>query len=269
MDSIAESYTSTLHEKLKFFASWPNNMLVQLGDYGTLQGALFAKTGNLGSDFNINIVPDIQSGAVNNVFEHKSGGIKEIQLNADASTIQADACVRLEFGSANSLYFKALKSTYSGLKNRAEVDLEILRRYNNDLWDAKLVVVISVIKATATTILISEGKGASVEISGRATTTEGINLVDASAGLSIRSDKHMGLKILASNGLTPLFGLARVKPRTLWEFIVGKDQRIEQGFFGAEGLGISGDVIPSQIAKAIIKDSGKSLVELFEFSDLP
>jgi hypothetical protein len=52
--NLADKFSDDLHKQWKiYFANWPVDAPVELGDYGFLDGSVFRKMGNIGTDFNI------------------------------------------------------------------------------------------------------------------------------------------------------------------------------------------------------------------------
>ena len=101
------------------------------------------------------------------------------------------------------------------IADKVAVGDEVMRRYKERNWQRAWTVVTDVITAGATSIAVSGASPSSIILEANGNVPN-IDLADASVGLSLKSARNVGYQIVASQGLVPLIGLSRIKPRFLW-----------------------------------------------------
>jgi len=213
MGSMAKTYTNDIHhEWVEVFAAWPIGLEVELGDYGYLEDGIFQRMGNI-SDKGISG----ETGENDNdaAIEYKSSDEVSIVLRAKGSAdasglVQAKASLEMSFSGKHAVFFKAAGGKWHTFKSPDEVGQQILSLYHAGDWKREFVVVTNLLKAGATTVLVSSGSSASISIEAKADKIEAIDLVDADVGLQIKSESNLGLKVIAEKGMTPIFGLMKI-----------------------------------------------------------
>jgi hypothetical protein len=282
-DPLADTYTDAIHTNLKQYASWPVDSGVGLGDYGWIEGSQFNKIGNITRDFGIKV--DEAPSPVRLVFEFKSAGIDETSLKAGASgsapgtPINVNATAALKFAHSNSVYFRSIKLTYNRIDNFAAVGSAIMEKFNAGVWKGNHAFIHSLFKSGGTTIIVSNHDGAEIEIEAGAKGADQIDLADANLQLRSTHDRNVGLKVIASDKLVPLFGLAKVQPRWWWfPFLGGRSvETMLVAPPGAAGGPEASGHLPGHIlintnpelSPDLAKDLGKSVEEIFQVGEIP
>jgi hypothetical protein len=283
-NSLADAYTDAIHFHLKQFAAWPVDSGISLGDYGRLEGSQFQKIGNISKDLRINYEKGKPS-LVNLVFEYKSAGISETNLKAAASAsapgtpASVNATSTLSFANGHSVYFRSIKLKYEQIDNFATVSSAILKGFEKGTWDGTHVFVHTLFRSGGTTIIISAHAGATIEIEAGAKGVQQIDLADVSLKLKSTHETNVGLRVIASDKLVPLFGLAKIRPRIRWlPFLGGKTvQTMLAANPAAAGGAQSSGQLPGHVVAAanpnlspdLAKELGKGFEDVFQVEELP
>jgi hypothetical protein len=279
-DDLADIYTDELHRNLKQYAAWPVDSLLQLGDYGILEGRRFKRIGNIKSDFKIRCIA--AKSPVNLIFDYKSSGVAVTNVKAgvtagpSGTSTTANAKTALSFKDSNSIYFRSIRQTYSRVDNFAAVGKALMKAFSAGDWPGSYLFVHDLFTSKGTTIVVSSSSGAEIEIEAGARAVEQIDLADANAKLSVTREVNVGLQVLASDKLVPLFGLAGVRPRFRWlPFLGGRTvkplltARPEEDSLNAP---LPGHVLANmnpEISPETAKDLGKKAEELFQVQEIP
>jgi hypothetical protein len=282
-EAVADLYTNVLHKNLKQYASWPVDSLIRLGDYGLVEGDQFNYVGNIAQ---LGIPLKDASSPVNIVFEYKSAGVAQTKINAGVSgnvpgtSIGANVKTELKFATENSIYFRSIKLVYSRIDNFAEVSAAIMKQFEAGSWNGSYAFVHNLFQSGGTTIIVTNGNNATIEIEASVKGLQQFDLADASAGLTSTDNGYVGFKVIAGDKLVPLFGLAKVKPRFSWLPFLGgetvKPMMVERASPGQqEGLpdagALPGHLIVHQkphITPEMAKAVGKSVDEVFQVGEI-
>lgn len=220
MGSLAKTYVRDIHKEwVHVFGTWPIGSQVELGDYGYLEDGIFLRFGNIADK---QVAGEIREDENEDVHEYKSADKVSVASHAKGSVAvsgvaQIKASLEVSFSGKHAVFLKAAGGKWNTFKSLDEIGQQILSLHHAKDWDRKLVVVTSLLKACATTVIVSSGSCASVVIEAAASDVEVIDLVDANVGLNIKSESNLGLKVIAEGGMTPLFGLMKVHRLTLWD----------------------------------------------------
>jgi hypothetical protein len=281
--AIADLYTSLLHKHLKQYAAWPVDSLIRLGDYGFVEGDQFKYVGNITQ---LGIPCKVESSPVKIVFEYKSRGVAENKIHAGASgsvpgtSISADVKMELKFATEDSLYFRSIRLTYSRIDNFAEVSAAILKQFEAGNWNGSFAFVHNLFQSGGTTIIVTNGNNATIEIEAKVKGLPQFDLADASVGLTSTDNGYVGFKVIADDKLVPLFGLAKVKPRFSWfPFLGGQTVRpmlVDRAPSGQDKSqpdagALPGHVIVHQkphITPEMATAVGKSVDEMFQVGEI-
>lgn len=215
---ISQIYSDEIRNNLRpLFANWQPSQPVALGDFGKLEGNIFVRLGNV-RQFGITFEEHSENRKDQQSFASK--GSADIKFNAGGSapvggTVNVKANLEVTFSSEDSVFFNAAECKYLMIADKVSLGEAVMERYHAKKWDRAWAVVTDVIKAGATTLAVSGSKASSIvfEATGN---VPNINLADASIGLSIKSSRNVGYQVVAAEGLTPLIGLSKIKPKFLW-----------------------------------------------------
>lgn len=211
-------YTREMYRQFRYLATWAPGTPMKLGDIGILKGKEFIRIGNI-SDFGISFetVPDdtpldlefASEGSVS--ITTKLSGRPTI---AKSNLITADVGATVIFSKKNAIYFKADKTTTPSIKNQIALGQEILSLWKEGKWDKHWAVITELVTAKSASIIISSSKEAQVDI--RATSEIGnkpLNIADPEFGWELSFEKDVTTKIIAEEGITPLFKISKIKRR--------------------------------------------------------
>lgn len=214
--SLADEYTAELRRERRRFATWEPGLRLRIGDYGDLAGSRFVYSGNIGDDFGIQIKPRSNDGQDSHVIYASSGRVDygfSLGAKADVGPIvRGSGDLEVSFSSEHGIFFNAAGVTYEYIGNQLDVGRGLIEAFARDEWQHRWVVVTELAHAALGTIAISGSSGAHLKLAAGADVPE-IDLADASLGLTVASEKSLAMKVVAERGLTPLMGLARVRPK--------------------------------------------------------
>jgi hypothetical protein len=212
-----EIYLAEMHRRFGYLATWLPNIPVELGDVGVLRRDSFepiTTLKDLGIEFSITTATD----KIN--LEYASFGCVETSFSAGEEGIPGtpavDASVNLVFSKENAVVFAAAQCLPKRIANQRTLGEAVLQFHEADRWNPRWVVVTELLDAKATTILISGQAHAEMSLSAKSSLGGSlISLADADAGVSVKSARGVGLKIVAARGLRPLFRAYGVRTRIL------------------------------------------------------
>ncbi len=215
-----QQYTSELHAKFGYLATWAPNLILHLGDVGTLRDHVFEPVttlSKLGIPFEKR---DSQSPAD---YEYVSSDSVSMQFKAagEAPTLGSaltatQAGITVQFGNESAVLFQAKKCQESTILGLDQLASGVIALHEKGEWPLEHVIVTSLVSAEAATILISSGRNGRVDLVGDTHLgTSGLLLADASLNLQIAHVSNVGTRIIAMTGLTPLFRASGLKTRLL------------------------------------------------------
>ena len=281
-DALADVYTDAVHDELKQYAAWPIGTPIQLGDYGTIEGSIFKRIDNIRSQFKISYTP--VSSPVNIVFEFKSVGVEENKVRAGGSvavpgtSIGGNAKTELKFANGNSVYFRSIRLTLTHIDNFADVSRAIMEKFAAGEWSGSFAFVHSLFKSGGTTIIVSKADNAAIDIEAQVKGLDQFDLADANAGLMSMHDRNVGINVLASDKLVPLFSLAQVKPRFSWFPFLGErsvktmvTDKLAIDKVAPEAGALPGHLLVNskpQISPEMATNAGKTIDEVFQVTEI-
>lgn len=231
--SLADSYTREIRRELKRFATWQPGLPVRLGDFGTLNGSLFSHLGNLrdlGVGFERRKDPSDKR-----VYYSSKGGV-EVEAEAGASAdlgpvAKAKAALKVTFGAQHAVLFNAAGVTYESVADHLDLQRKLLQLLEQDGWDPRHVIVTELMHSGSTTVAVSAGSNGSLLLEAEGDLPK-IDLADAGVRLGVKSERNIGYRIVTAEGMTPLLGLSRIRPRGAFWWGKSELQRV----FGLEGV---------------------------------
>lgn len=265
MARIWEVYTNDIHQNFKsYYANWPPNVPIRLGDFGILDHNLFKRKGNVKEIFNVNF--DVRSGEEEKSnYEYKSSDSTEITFSAKGQggngPVSLKASVTLDFSRSDSVFFFAAGCDHRSIENEIGLGSNILKIFDEEKWDDEWVIVTRVVVAAATTVIISSGDNASITLETDARPS-GIDLADASMRLGLRHEKNIGFKVITQQGLIPLLAFSKVNVHW-WS----RDASLESyGLFStAAALPPALTEYDSIALRKFLKDTKRPLSDAFHF----
>jgi hypothetical protein len=277
MVSLAESYTQEILHELKRFATWEPGLPLRLGDYGLLNGSLFSRKGNLadlGVTFRRRNDP-----AAKRVF-YTSRESEQVEVGAGAAAdvgplANAKAALKISFGRENAILFNAAGVAYESVEDGLDLQRKLLSLLQPGPWDPRWSVVTELMHSGSTTVVVSSGSNAAFVLEAEADVPK-VDLADVTARLVIKSERNIGFGVATADGMTPLFGLSRIRPRGAFWWR-RTELRQELGFAGQADAPDTGTAPPRFQATLernldaltdAVRGEGTPAAEAFEWKEL-
>ncbi len=224
MSRIANLYADEVKKHFKvLYANWEPGAPIELGDYGIMDGSIFIPMGKLKNDFpefNENII-QVSPDPSKDQKEFKSERGVEVNLATKGSinsvgTKLVKAALEIKFSKKNSIFFNAAECTTTRISNKAKIGEILKQLLKTEKWQKEYCVVTDIVKAGKTVIAISQSNNSGISFEADSPTIEKINLADASIEFNLTSEKSIGYKLNAREGLDILIGLCKIKNPFLW-----------------------------------------------------
>lgn len=217
MASMARLYGTAVRDEIKLFTAWPIGTNISLGDVGFLnrRGKLFERRTNLA---NFNVKFGVKKGTTTADFDITLASYFKTQFKAagsappvGSSLLTTDVGVAIGFGQGSSVVVRAhtLESSIDDLQ-KLEADLIRVSTDAKSRWNSKFVVVTAAYESSGTTVLLSNGKEASLDITARAGVAIPFDLADVNVGLSAASGSSKFISALARTNFVPFFQVHHV-----------------------------------------------------------
>lgn len=197
---IAAKFSKRLHEEIDVHAAWvPVSNAFALGSYGVVSDGVLTKLGDI-SEFGV----EVKSEAAPPVkLDFQTAGTHTVRLVGDAEVDALpaepiEAKVRIEFAGSDGFLVKAPSTTVAQIPNVAQVAATLARA---DGWRRKYRVVWSTVTANDCLIVTSTGENAAFELSGNASVLRELGLGAVNAGLSVTSDRNVGVTVVGRSGV--------------------------------------------------------------------
>lgn len=215
-----KQYTRELFDKFSYLAAWLPGVPLRLGDVGVVRDGHFQRVSSLENlGFTFAVRPDHAALQL----DYASRGAVSVTFKAAGAVpppgsvlARASAGVVIRMSRENSVLFQVLGASFPSIDDQLGLEHEIRRRHAAGEWDTDHLVVTELVQARAATILIASSSDARVELSARGNLNAGsISVADLDAGFEIAHLRGMHTRIVASQGLTPLFRAKRLRNRLL------------------------------------------------------
>ncbi len=218
--SISKQYTKEIKDKTNYLATWLPTVIVSPGDVGRIIDYQYNHVTTLGD---LGIPVEIVPGMFQADFDYCSEGSVSINIKAagkaplaGSDIAEAEAGVSIKFARSNAVVFKISRCKSTRINDQNSLGMEILSRYRSGNWQDDWVVVTEVVSAAGATIIISSGDNAQIDLlAGGNVNASSLNLADVEANFQILKESNIETKIIASDGLTPLFKSSGIRRRFL------------------------------------------------------
>jgi len=234
---IGKVYTQEVHNNLApLYANWDPGKRVDIGDYGTIEGASFNYIGKVASKgIQFSVLPS--TGETQREFMSKSGGSFEVFAQGQArpgGVVAANAGVDIQFTSQDSVFFNAGGCTYEMVEDKDALGRAILDLVRQKKWDKHWVVLTDRVRAGATTIAMSASSSAGVTLQAAANLPT-IDLASGSLKLTASRTKDVAYTIVTESNLTPLIGFCGIHTHIFTHPTFGNALRSRK-VFAVEGV---------------------------------
>ncbi|HOY31449.1 MAG TPA: hypothetical protein PKW80_06190 [Bacteroidales bacterium] len=211
-----KKYTNELYRQFDYFATWLPGTPLELGDIGLFKNNEFTKISNLKNE---GIVFQIKEDTTKTDLEHMTKGEVSVMTKI-AGTVPAlgsvlangDAGFSISFSQENAILFKANGTLSPCISDQIKLGKEIIQRYQQGEWDKDWAVITELVTADSATIIISSSQDAKIELKAKADiSTAKLDIADASLNLECAFSKDLYTKIVAEQGITPLFKMKKIR----------------------------------------------------------
>jgi hypothetical protein len=228
--SLFKQYASTIFKQINYRATWLPDAPLALGDVGTVDDGVFNKRTSLESlGISFDKAPDEPS----DQFNFDSAGVRSVVAKAAGEVSKvfefvgdAKAGFRVEFESENAVVIRTKGARIHRVADIRALDdklITVATRWDangnpiDSRWNRDWVVVTEVVDTDAGTVLCSTGSQSSLEVE-----VEGQlaphNLIDVGGSFATKLARSVGIQVIASSGITPLYRARRVRENWLWLF---------------------------------------------------
>lgn len=209
-------YLKHISDKAGYRANWEPNKPLELGMIGRLDNGIFDVVSSLEQQ---GLTPKILKDLTPGELDYTSNDTVDVGIKlagqapvAGSALTQAEAGFVLDFHGENGVVFQVKDTLTHQIINMAELEGEIVSRFNQDTWPKDWVIITQLVEAVTATIVISNSSNNKLELKAAANVgTPALKLTDASLGLSVAREKGSSLKVLAQQGLTPLYRVMGIR----------------------------------------------------------
>lgn len=201
------TYLERMMKKFGYLATWLPGQVLSLGSIGVLDGGEFILKTSLDA---LKIGFKALQGQANLDFEHQHGAAVSFAASAGAGAVTGTrATASLKFGSGEGFVFRARDCVEQVIGDMADVEEEIFELVRQKIWKEEWVVVNRLVCAACSTIIVTEGSAAEVQIEGSGAGP--FDLADASLGLRVAGKSGDVTTLVAASSLTPLYQATRIQ----------------------------------------------------------
>ncbi len=220
MAAIYKTYIRDLNKKFGYQATWTPGTPLKLGDIGVFRNHVFETIDNISNDhFDFEMMVRKDESAEELEFVSSSSINISTKVKGSVAPVGSplsvdDAGFMVSFGRKGGLVFKAKGVLTQRIMNQSELARYVKTAFSNGEWEDGHYIITELKEAESATILYSVERDAEVAIRANGSlSNEALDIADAGASLEIAFSKSMEIKIVASDGLTPLFKVRGIKVR--------------------------------------------------------
>jgi hypothetical protein len=223
MSKLWSLYTSQIHQQLRYRGTWLPSSPIELGTVGVMRdGVLDPMTSlvHLEIPYETRFDP-----APDGSLDFRSAGAVGVTVKAAGSANQAfsalagaDAGMLISFSRRGGVYLQMRGITIERVEDKHALSVDLLDAVfaaeDRLRWKRDWVVVTDVVRAEVATVIVSQDASGQLELKAQGQIGTG-GLVDAGAAFSVVREQGVGVCLLASADLMPLYNGLRVK-RNFW-----------------------------------------------------
>lgn len=223
MTSVHQLYARDVYENLKYRPTWLPGTPMYLGTVGVIEDGQFRAVTDLNRlgipfeeiiDSDHDTIDFTSKGGVSIAF--KAAGEVNPRFQA---VVEANAGILVEFSRVGAVLLQMRDVSLNRIADQSQLRRDMLRAVavgdESKQWRKEWVVITEVARADIATIVISNSGRSRLELnaSGSAAST---SLADVSANLSVATESDLSFRVIAKEGLTPLYRGLRVKRPFFW-----------------------------------------------------
>ncbi len=214
--NIHQFYLKHIAKQTGYRATWEPNRPLFVGAIGKLERGVFTIFTNLEKE---GIIPEVVEDETEGFWDYTSYDSVSINFKlagqaplAGSALTEADAGVTIDFKNNEAVVFQADKTLTHQIINMAEIEKAIIEKYRKKEWPKDWLIVVQLIEAESATIIISNSTSNQIDLKAEANVgTSHLKLTDASLGLHLVREQGSSFKILAKNGITPLYRVMGIR----------------------------------------------------------
>jgi hypothetical protein len=218
--ALHSSYLEEIKKSLNYVATWLPTVILQPGDVCDMRDGELRRVGSL-RDFDI--AWQTQKSDVESDMQYSSAGAVSMQLKAQGEAPPAgsllnvqDAGITCSFSRSGAVVLQLTDCTGQSIGNLIKVGQEVLKRHDVHEWPEGHVVVSEVVRAGASTIIISSESEAGIDLAVKGAVGNGqLTLASLNAGLNVKAQRKIGAQFVSAPGLTPLVRTKGIKKRLI------------------------------------------------------
>ncbi|BFU94133.1 MAG: hypothetical protein NTNFB02_08550 [Nitrospira sp.] len=218
--AIHDSYTKEILEQLNYNATWLPTVQLAPGDVCDLRGHEIQVVSHL-TEFKIAF--ELEDRPAETDIEYASAGAVSINFKASGDPPPvgsmldvSDAGVSVSFSQLRAVVLRMAKCTSKRIKSLQKVGEQVLALHAAGSWPEDYVVITEIVAAGASTIIISNGESAGLDLTAKAGVNAGaLTLASLDAGLQVKRESKIGAKFVAVPGLTPLVRVSGIQTQFL------------------------------------------------------
>lgn len=216
MGAIYEQYTEEMHREFGYSATWLPNVQLRLGDVGLFRRDRFERVTSLpelGVAFDISEIGDPSD------LEYSSAGQVEISYRgglgvATPAIGDGHGTISVRFLRAHAILFQALGCRVRAVSDLAKLGSILATLMDNGTWRPEHAVITEIVETKSAAVLVSNQANARVDFRVDAVGPAGpLALAYAAGHPKIAAASGIAVRVIAPDGLTPLFRAAAFKSR--------------------------------------------------------
>ncbi|MGB5819832.1 MAG: hypothetical protein WBG90_10140 [Saonia sp.] len=215
---IYKQYAKEILEQLNYVPTWLPTVKLVPGDVCDMRGYELRHVSHL-NEFDISF--DLIEKSIESDIEYSSEGAVSIQFKIDGdipptgSTLKVEeAGISLTLARKNAILLKMADCSMKRIRSPHAIGEKILKLHNAGKWPEGYVVVMETVLAGASTIIISNGSDAGIDLVTNGSVSQGpMTLVSLDAGLRVKRESKIGAKFISMPGLTPLAKTSGIQKR--------------------------------------------------------
>ncbi|MEM6700885.1 MAG: hypothetical protein AAF599_20955 [Bacteroidota bacterium] len=205
-----------MNKRFLYRATWMPQRKMEVGQIGRFDNRKWTKEGSL-ADLGIEIHTSSHSVDGNMEFTSEGGVSIGTRLKGGSAQVlqhlaDANADVVVDFSKENAIVFKANNVIHHQLDKKILLKDKILALWKEGRWDKDYLIVSEVFEAATTTIMVSSGSNAKIELNATGDIGgKALDLADASLGFKVANNKNIGVQVIAASKLTPLYNVIGIR----------------------------------------------------------
>lgn len=201
MGGIDETYMREIAAQWSYLPTWLPGRTVRLGQTGTFDGTQVTVEADLSAD---GIAFSEEHDESESELEYHTKGAVSYGWTSGAALVTGErAELQISFSRENAIVLDACGAVEHRITNLKELKKQILALDGRSQWPKRRAVIVSVVRASSTTVLISSAADSSVTCEANAGQALG-NLADPHLELKRTAARSMQTTIVSEGNLTPI-----------------------------------------------------------------